>query len=68
METRRYSIFTEEYLNNKLEIFFFKVNFEKEITNTPFSVTHQNMDFFLPYRTDFFLFFHYSKLSLALIY
>lgn len=46
METRRYSIFIEEYLNNKLEIFFFKVNFEKEITNTTIEVNIQNIDFF----------------------
>lgn len=43
METRRYNIFIEEYFNNKLEIFFFKVNFEKEITNPPFTKSLQNI-------------------------
>lgn len=49
METRRYNIFIEEYFNNKLEIFFFKVKFEKEITNTPLAVTIQNIALSLSY-------------------
>jgi len=62
METRRYNIFTEEYFNNKLEIFFFKVNFEKEITNPPFAKPIQNIAFSLPCKTDFFPYFSLFKI------